>query len=184
MNDRSATIRTAGPPVAFGVRVRTFVRSCSCTPLVGLQPPHQLTVANVDGSHLPDAAAEQHVGESDGGRASIQAPLAGDLHVRKRVERTGQLVRAAGRRPVPVGDVVADEEVEEVSTPSGSAGTPIARQRCGHLGRWPRCVVRDEHRRGTLRLRPGPERVRYGRSVDRPGTPSRPGPETGRSTTG
>src|SRR5664279_4190437 len=110
MNDRSARIRTAGPPIAFGVRVRTFVRSCSCTPLVGLHPLHQLTVAKVYGSHLPDAAAEQHVGKTAGGRAGIQAPPAGDLHVRKRVERTDQPARAAGRRPVPVGDLVADEE--------------------------------------------------------------------------
>ena len=53
-------------------------------PLVGLQPPDQLPVADVDGDHLTRAAAEQHVGEAAGRGAGVQAAPAGRRRCRER----------------------------------------------------------------------------------------------------
>ena len=47
-------------------------------PLVGLQPPDQLPVADVDRDHLAGAAAQQDIGEAAGRRAGVQASAAGD----------------------------------------------------------------------------------------------------------
>ena len=97
MKDRSATVSATAPPMASGVRVRTLVRSSTRHPVVGAQRPGELPVAHVDGDDLDGPGAQQHVGETAGGRAGVQAapPDDGQPVRRERGQRTGQLVTAA-----------------------------------------------------------------------------------------
>src|SRR5437764_3427566 len=65
-------------------------------PFVDAQRPRQLAVADVDGDHLPCAAAEQDVGEAAGGGTRVEAAPALDRDPGERVKSAGQLVTAAG----------------------------------------------------------------------------------------
>ena len=95
MNDRSATVRSTGPPMASGVNARTLVRSSTRTRSSLRKRPGQLPVADVDRDHLGGARAQQHVGEPAGRSAGVQAAPARDRDLRERVERAGELVPAA-----------------------------------------------------------------------------------------
>ena len=53
-----------------------LVRSWTTDPLVGLQRPGQLAVADVDRDHLARPVSQQHVGEAAGRRAGVQAAAA------------------------------------------------------------------------------------------------------------
>ena len=75
-------------------------------PVIGLQAPDQLPVADVDGDHLTGAAPEQHIGETTGRRTGVQASSTFDHDVGKSVESADKFVRTPGR-PVLVGDVLA-----------------------------------------------------------------------------
>ena len=98
MNDRSATISSAGPPISSGVSDRTLVRSCTRTRSSVPDRPGELAVPDVDRDHLAGTGPQQHVGETAGGRARVEAsPALDDQPVGpKRSQRAGQLVPAAG----------------------------------------------------------------------------------------
>ena len=89
MNDRSAD----GP----GLEVPDVGPVVDHDAVVVLQPPDQLSVSDVRGDHLAGPAAQQHIGESPGRCAGVEAPT--PLHRQatrlERLERTEELVRAS-----------------------------------------------------------------------------------------
>ena len=105
MKHRSATTRSTG--VADLLRLeRAHVRAVDDGhPLVGLQRPGQLPVADVDRHHVRRTALQQHVGEAARRRAGVEHPLPGRV-VAEGVERAGELVAAARdvRRTGRLGD--------------------------------------------------------------------------------
>ncbi|SKY79547.1 Uncharacterised protein [Mycobacteroides abscessus subsp. abscessus] len=79
--------------------------------VVGLEPPDELPVADIDRNNLGGPASKQNVGESSGRRARVEATLVGDGQTLRleSFESTEQLVRTA-RRPVVAGAVVGNED--------------------------------------------------------------------------
>ena len=102
MNDRSATTRSTGPPMASAVSSRTLVRSMTITRGVGPQRPRQLAVADVGGDDLARPAVQQHLGEAAGRRAGVQAAATLDRDA-EGVQGTDQLVRTARHPAAFVG---------------------------------------------------------------------------------
>ena len=128
MKDRSPTTRSTGPPISSRVSSRMLVRSCTTHPVVALQRPRQLAVADVDRHHLARAVAQQHVGEPAGRGARVQAPPA--LHLQAVRLRTPPARRRACARPG-----------RRTPGRSGSSRTTIATSVVtagGRLGRPPR----------------------------------------------
>ena len=97
MNDRSPTTTSTGSADHARGQVADVRAVVHHDPLVLLQRPGQLPVADVDGHHLPAPCAQQHVGEPAGRRAGVQAAAAG--HDAARPARTPPARRpACGRR--------------------------------------------------------------------------------------
>ncbi len=97
MNDRSATTRSTGPPMASAVSVAHVRAFQDVHPLIGPQRPGQLPVADVGGDDLGGAPVQQDLGEAAGRRARVEAAPA-----RRRAPRTRRGRRSAcARRATP-----------------------------------------------------------------------------------
>ncbi|GAC50977.1 hypothetical protein GOACH_35_00290 [Gordonia aichiensis NBRC 108223] len=66
-------------------------------PLITLQPPHKLPIADINRNDLNRSTAEKDIGETPGRRAGVEAPLARDGQALRleSFECTEEFVRSA-----------------------------------------------------------------------------------------
>ena len=145
MKDRSATTSSAGPPMCSGVERADVGPVDHAHPGVGLQPPHELSVADVDGDDLPGAPAQQHVGEAAGRRAGVQAAPA--LHRRRPGSASSAPISLCAPRDAHPASAASERTTSGAPGSTPVAGLVAARAAHGHPAR------RDELR-GVL-PRPG-----------------------------
>ena len=133
MNDRSATTRSTGPPIASGVRCRTLARSRTSTRGSLAQARVELAVADVDGDHLRRAALEQAVGEAAGRRAGVEGPRPRDVDPEP-LERGVELLAAP---PHEAGRRAERARPGRRARPGGTACRRATRRRSRGARRWP-----------------------------------------------
>ena len=167
MNERSATTRSTGPPIASCVRCRTLQRSRTIDARVGPHGGVELTVTDVDGHHLRRAPLQEAVGEAPGRGARVEGAHVADVEpepLEGGVELLPAPPHEAGRRAEELDGVAGRDEVGGLARDRPADGHEVLGD-----GRLRGGAARDEAPPDELGVQAAADGHRGATGVDRPG---------------